>query len=57
MKKTFVVTSPKLGWDCVIAIYEAYSEDDVREYLEEQTHWDEDADDIIIHEQKVTIIH
>jgi len=29
----FVVTLPDLGWDCVVGIYEADSEQQIEEYL------------------------
>lgn len=34
--KYFILTSTEDGWDCVRGLYQAESEDDVRNYIEEQ---------------------
>jgi len=51
-KKIFVVTSPELGWDCVIGVYIANSRSDVIEFLGDE--YDPDVD--IISESSYKII-
>lgn len=51
-KKIFVITSPELGWDCVIGVYIANSRSDVIEFLGDE--YDPDVD--IISESSYKII-
>jgi hypothetical protein len=51
-KKIFVITSPELGWDCVIGVYIANSRSDVIEFLGDE--YDPDFD--IISESSYKII-
>lgn len=51
-KKVFVVTSPELGWDCVIGVYIANSRSDVIEFLGDEYNPDVD----IISERSYKII-
>lgn len=32
-KSIFVVTNPELGWDCVVGVYKANSEEEVADYF------------------------
>ena len=32
-KSIFVMTNPEMGWDCVVGVYLANSEDELIEYL------------------------
>jgi hypothetical protein len=50
-KKIFVITSPELGWDCVIGVYIANSRNDVIEFL-----GDEYNPDDVISESSYKII-
>ena len=50
MEKLFVVTNPENGWDCVYStLYKGYTEEEVRELLDEEFGYDTE-DDLIIHE-------
>ena len=50
MEKIFVVTNPENGWDCVhCTVYKGYTEEEVRELLNEEFERDTE-DDFIIHE-------
>jgi hypothetical protein len=51
-KKIFVITSPELGWDCVIGVYIANSRNDVIEFLGDEY----DPDDDVISESSYKII-
>jgi hypothetical protein len=51
-KKIFVITSPELGWDCVIGVYIANSRSDVIEFLGDEYNPDVD----IISESSYKII-
>lgn len=51
-KKIFVITSPELGWDCVIGVYIANSRSDVIEFLGDE--YDSDVD--VISERSYKII-
>lgn len=42
-KKIFVITSPELGWDCVIGVYIANSRNDVIEFLGDEYNPDDDV--------------
>ena len=42
-KKIFVITSPELGWDCVIGVYIANSRNDVIEFLGDEYNPDNDV--------------
>ena len=49
-KNLYVVTSPDSGWDCVVGIYKASSEEIVREYFNTERGRDTE-DNLIIHMQ------
>ena len=55
--KTFVITNPELGWDCVVGIFQAKSLDALMTYLKEDEKWSQETlDQHVIHEQVITII-
>ena len=45
-KSIFVMTNPEMGWDCVVGVYLANSEDEVIEYLGDE--YDEDVAPLIL---------
>lgn len=54
--KGYVVTVPELGWDCVIGIFLADSEEEVWELLAENKGCDVedlDLDDYVIHRENI----
>ena len=54
----YVVTNPENGWDCVVGVYEAESEEAVKKYLLWELGYDEEPEDWedrrIIHRQSIT---
>jgi len=56
--KVFVVTNPELGWDCVVNVYTAESEEQVEEHLSELygIPVDKVQEEYVIHEEVLTEI-
>jgi ATP adenylyltransferase/5',5'''-P-1,P-4-tetraphosphate phosphorylase II len=52
--KTFVVTNPELGWDCIIGVYQAKSKTALIKWLRENDSYDKEYD--IIHQKELVII-
>jgi len=48
--RVFVVTNSELGWDNIVSVYEADSEEDVIEHLKTEGYSEED---LIIHNKSV----
>ena len=58
--KTFVVTNPELGWDCVIGVYQANSADEVEAYMVKTFNGGEMNEfpaEWVIHEQKLEVVN
>ena len=51
-KSIFVMTNPEMGWDCVVGVYLANSENEVIEYLGDE--YDEEID--VITKKRLTVI-
>jgi hypothetical protein len=54
-KNIYVITNPELGWDCVMGVYKAESEEIVKQYIADDRGISleelEINDDCVIHEQ------
>ena len=51
-KSIFVMTNPEMGWDCVVGVYLANSEDEVIEHLGDD--YNDEVD--VISESRLTVI-
>ena len=55
--KTFVITDPERGWDCVVGVYQCNSLGILIAYLKIYEHWGQDRIDAhVIHEQIIKVI-
>lgn len=60
MTYVYVITNPELGWDCVMGVYQASSEEAVKKRFFKELGYDEIPEDwdntYVIHKERLEII-